>query len=196
MQHIKNHKHLAAATMILLALGLGLGAALAGPGLREDGDVYVAGTLSANVIVLPNNVVKNANVAVGGSGLNIAYTKLTSQRVLTYEQPNTTTTTATVPLYVAQGATGAVLYVRAGNIVKAVGAATVTVDVQKNGTTILSSVITLDSTNTNRVVEAGTVSVPAYSTGSWFDVIVTATAGGGTLPTGLYVDMGVAEDPQ
>ena len=100
-----------------------------------------------------------------------------------------------VQLHTVYGAAGTVVAVRAGVIVAAVGAATVTVDVKKNGTTILSAVITLDVANAIYVVEAGSVSVSTLAAGDVLTTVWVATAGGGTLPQGVFVDVVIDEDP-
>ena len=78
--------------------------------------------------------------------------------------------------------------IEAGVVVQAAGAATVTVDLRKNGTTILSGVITLNNTHVAYAEVAGTISSARYVTGDVFEIVLTATAGGGTLPQGVYVN--------
>lgn len=140
------------------------------------GAVIVDGTLG-----VPSSSVVNATVSASAA---IDAGKLEHRFRESYSQPNTTATSVTHPLYVAKAA-GTVNSFHAGSIVANVGAATVTVDLQKNGSTVLSAVITLDSGNTAYVVEAGTVNSAAYVAGDFFTVVTVATAGGGTIATGL-----------
>jgi hypothetical protein len=70
----------------------------------------------------------------------------------------------------------------------------VTVDLRKNGTTVLSAVITLNNANTARVAVAGALSVTTLVAGDVLEV-VTATAGGGTLATGVFAIVTVNEMP-
>jgi hypothetical protein len=71
----------------------------------------------------------------------------------------------------------------------------VTVDLKKNGVSILTSVITLDSGNTNRVVEAGTISGDGtLAAGDWLEVTIAISAGTGTLATGVYAELILNED--
>jgi hypothetical protein len=106
----------------------------------------------------------------------------------------TATTETAVPL--GQGyAAGSIVAARASSIGVAAGAATVVIDLKKNGTTILSGTITLDSGNTLRVLEAGALATPTYAAGDHFEAAITATAGGGTLPTGLLVELILDENP-
>lgn len=105
-----------------------------------------------------------------------------------------TAVTAHVVVHYARAA-GTVTAVRAGSIVACIGAATIVVNVKKNGTTILTGTFTLDSANTAFIVESGTISSGAYVTGDVLSVDVTATAGGGTLGSGLFVELDVDEAP-
>lgn len=124
----------------------------------------------------------------------IQATKMVHQHSFKYSQPNTTATAETRTLHVAH-ASGTLVAFRAGSIAIAAGAATVTVDLKKNGTTVLSAVITLDSGNTARVSEDATLSVTSYAAGDWFEIVTTATAGGGTIPTGFFCEMVCRENP-
>jgi hypothetical protein len=78
-----------------------------------------------------------------------------------------------------------VVSVKAGSIAIAVGAATVTVDVKKNNVSILTAVITLDTGNTARVAEAGTILTASAVAGDTYELVIVATAGGGTLAHGV-----------
>jgi hypothetical protein len=91
---------------------------------------------------------------------------------------------------------GTINSVKAGSIVAATGDSTVTIDVRKNGTTVLSGTIALDSANTARVVEAGTVdgAQDDVVADDWIEVVISVSAGTGTLPTGLFVQVEIDED--
>jgi len=114
-----------------------------------------------------------------------------------YAQPNTTATTVTIPLHVARK-TGELKELVAGSIVAPIGAATVTIDLKKNNATVLTGTFTLDSANLARIVEAAVLNgaLTAYVVGDFFELVITATAGGGTLPTGLYVSATFDEQSQ
>lgn len=92
-------------------------------------------------------------------------------------------------VHVARSA-GEVSAFEAGVVVAAIGNATVTVDLRKNGASVLTSVITLDSANAAYAEEAGPLNaaLTAYVAGDVFEVVTVATAGTGTLPQGLYAD--------
>jgi hypothetical protein len=155
-----------------------------------NSNLHVIGTITASAGVTPStNSITDSHVQAGAG---IAASKIEHQYTITYGQTGTGTA-ATIPIHVAYG-DGEIVSFRAGSIAIAVGAATCTVDLKKNGSSVLSSVITLDSANTARVMEAGTLSSSTYSNDDFFEVVVTATAGGGTIPTGLAVQAVLRED--
>jgi hypothetical protein len=97
---------------------------------------------------------------------------------------------------VIYGVSGTLLSFKAGSIVANIGAATVTLDLKKNGVTALSAVITLNNANTARVAVSGTLSVTTLAAGDVLEVVATATAGGGTLATGVFAELRWKEDAQ
>lgn len=144
-------------------------------------------------ITLPDASVSNSTI-VAGAGIEAE--KLEHHHSITGNQPNTAATTETRVIHNVFGATGDTLAFEAGSIVAATGNATVTLDVLKNGTTILTGVITLDSGNTARVAEAGSISVTALVDGDVLEVVIVATIGSGALPTGLFYNLRLNEDAQ
>ena len=157
--------------------------------LRVPSDLHVEGQITGESMVVPANAVTDSSVS---SVAAIQATKVVHQQLRSYAQPNTTATTETKTIHVARGS-GNVTEFYAGSIAINAGAATITVDLKKNGVSILSSVITLNSSNTARVAVAGTISSASYVAGDWFEVVATATAGGGTLGTGVFAQMTAQE---
>lgn len=153
--------------------------------LRIDGDAHITGSVSCGGFSSSSGSITNAMVSASA---DILSTKLEMQKSITYGQ-NGTASSVTVPIHCVYGATGVVLSLKAGSIVANIGAATVTVDLKKNGTTMLSGVITLDNSNTARVAEAGSLSVTSLAAGDLLEIVTVATAGGGTLATGLFVTL-------
>ena len=80
------------------------------------------------------------------------------------------------------------------NAVAALTTATVTVDLKKNGTTVLTGVITLDNGNTAYIPEAGSLGTATYGNDDVLTLVIVAAASGGTLPTGLGVTVILRED--
>jgi hypothetical protein len=154
-------------------------------------DVVIGGTLAANTITLSANSVTDAKVA---SAADIAATKLRHQHRAMWQQPNTAATAETRVLHLAYG-DGDIISVKAGSIAAAIGDSTVTIDIKKNGTTILSGTIQLDNANSAYVAEAGSLSVLTFVAGDVLTAHITISAGSGTLPTGVYVAVTVNEKP-
>jgi hypothetical protein len=96
------------------------------------------------------------------------------------------------PVHVAIGA-GQIQAVKAGCVVACTGNAAITVDVKKNGTTVLTGTITVDSGDAAYALVAGTVASAAYVAGDVLEVVVTVAAGSGVLGQGLFVVIDVFE---
>lgn len=159
-----------------------------------QGDLTVTGNLSPKTMQPVASSVNAASIVASAvlAGLNL-------QGVCrhTYSQPNTTATTETRIIHRVYGATATIQGVYVGSIGVAVGAATVTLDLKKNGTTVLTGVVTLNSSNTTYVAVSGTLGGSANGVaGDVYTIVLTATASGGTLPTGVFVELAVIEDPQ
>lgn len=152
-----------------------------------DGPLQVNGPLTCKSFNCPAGALQAAAV---NDGAQIEATKLVHQHHREYAQPNTAATAATVTLHVARHA-GQVAELVAGSIAKAVGDSTVTFDLKKNNVSILSSTLVLDNANTNRVAEAATLNPASidYVAGDWFELVVTVSAGTGTLPTGIAANV-------
>ncbi len=129
-------------------------------------------------------------------GADLPYSQLQQIRNVIYQQLSATDVAAeTKQVYRVYGATGTILAIGASIVtVPSVDRAAV-VDVKKNGTTVLSASITLDSGNTTRVSEAGTLSVVSLAAGDILEVFVTVAGSSGTHPQGLLVNIALKEDP-
>lgn len=150
---------------------------------RIEGDqhfannVVIAGTLTA-----PAGSITNNNILASAG---IVTSKLDHLFIMPYFKVGTVAT-ETAGIYVARKA-GTVKSVEAFMIGANASGATVTVNVLKNGTTILSANASFSDSDAARAVKTGTISSAAYVDGDVFEVVVTATAGGGTVGTGLHV---------
>ena len=156
-----------------------------------DDGIRVKGTIRADSIPLPANSVGSTQFSAADP---LAVSKQVHQYVQTYQQDHgAVVATKTSGIHIAQG-DGTVEEFKAALKTANIGAATVTVDLKKNGTTVLSATADLDSGDAAYAVVSGTISTAAYSAGDVFEVLVTATAGGGTLGQGLTVILVVNED--
>ena len=155
-------------------------------------DLIVRGVLVPSTITLPTDSLDTS--AKVKAGANISADKTEQRFFPSWAQPNSAASTETRTLFVARRP-GTVNEVIAGSIAKAVGDSTVTLDVKKNGTTILSGVITLDNANTNRIIESGAISgAGTFVAGDWYEVVIVATAGTGTLPYGVFIQLECDQD--
>lgn len=145
-------------------------------------DVQILGHLSSVTATVPPASVDNASVKPGA---DIDPSKLGHYHEPTYGQAGSATS-ETRAFFRARSA-GVVLEFLAGSIAIAVGDSTVTIDIRKGGSTILSAVITLNSSRTARVAVAGTLTGGAViAAGDLLEVVTVATVGTGTLPTGVF----------
>lgn len=162
------------------------------------GDLIVTGNISAKTMTPAANSVNDASVQTPSSGSNaVSALKIQSMPRIRYAQPNTTATTETRVLHRVYGGTAKVSAFHIGSIGATVGSDTVTADLQKNGTTILTGVVTLTSAtaaygSVSASLAAGALSLVA---GDVLTVILTATHSSGTLPTGVFVEAVLIEDP-
>lgn len=157
---------------------------------RHEGDFYVAGALTCKTFTPPAGSVTNTSVKADAG---IESTKLQHRFQQVVAQPNTAAADETRVAHVVYGASGTIVAFSAGSLAKAVGDATCTVDLKKNGTSVLSAPITLDSGNTNRVAEAGTVTSTSLVAGDVLEVVIDGTIGTGTLPTGVFAQVTLTE---
>ncbi len=157
-----------------------------------QGDLFINGTLTPKAFTPPASSITSASVTGP-----IAASKLEMRRHETVTQVHgTAAATERRVIATVRGTTGTIVAFRAGCVVANVGAATVTVDLKKNGTTVLTSVITLDSANAAYAIEdaAGFTST-ALVANDVLEVVIVATAGGGTLGQGLFIHLTYDETP-
>lgn len=135
-------------------------------------------------------MIKNVMIAAGAG---IAASKLESWQSKCWGQISTSVTETKV-LGIIRGATGTSIGVEVTNQVACVGDSTIAVDVKKNGTSILSAVVTLNSSSSITVPIAGTVTTTALADGDIITAVITTTVGTGTLAEGVSVQWDYNED--
>ncbi len=155
-----------------------------------DGDVVIRGSLTVTGTQTQPVGLTNSNIA---SGAAISATKLEHQYSQTYAQANVTAVAETKAVHVTYGTTGVILKFKAGSIAACAGDSTVTVDLKKNGTTVLTSPITLNSSSVARVAQSASPSVTALAVGDLLEVVVAISAGTGTLATGVFASVELTE---
>lgn len=156
-------------------------------------DLHVNGTLSALVFKAPVGSITDAAV-IGAAG--IQYTKLQQRRTVQHSQPNTSATSETKVAGAVVGATGTLVAIQAGCIGPCVGSDTVTIDVRVNGVSVLTGVITLNSSQAAYALVSGSFATTALTMGNVLTIVVTPNHTTGTLGTGVFAILTWAEDPQ
>lgn len=157
-----------------------------------NGDLFVNGAFRAKTASLPSSSITNSNV-VAGAGISASKLQHQHQHVYAQEGTNASASARQI-LHVVVGATGTVESIKATLTTACIGAATITVDLKKNGTTILSAVISFSSSDAAFTLKAGTISTPAVVVGDVLEIVVVATAGGGTLGKGIAAVLKIRED--
>jgi hypothetical protein len=168
-----------------------------------DGDLRVKGTVTAAGLNLQNATITDAMIQAAA---NLAASKLEHQHAITYRQKTgADVVTETVDLHIARGNTGSVIGVDVVATTAPVGTGTpatdkkFTVNVLKGNqstgfATVLTAVVTIDSTVANRqVVAASLVASPALAAGDTIRVVVTASGSTGSQGQGLVVNVNVRE---
>jgi hypothetical protein len=155
--------------------------------------MQVLGTLTANLLNVPLGAITDTMVSASA---DIAATKLQKQFQENYSNTDSATSAISEQrvLHTVRGSTGTVNEIAAGAVAVLVAPATCTIDLLKNGASILTSTIALAAGDTPRVVKFGTLSSSAVVAGDVLEIKVTATAGGGTLPKGVYARLTVTEN--
>jgi len=157
-----------------------------------QGDVYITGGLTPTTFNPPAGCI-NDNAVVAGAAIDAA--KLQHQHEKAYAQESATTAVSEARVvHVVQGATATLVAFKAGCVVANVGAATVTVNLKKNGTTVLTAVVTLDNSQAAyAVVAAAGFTSTSLVAGDVLEVVFTAAASGGTLGKGAFAQVVLRE---
>ena len=158
--------------------------------------LHVSGNLSCEGFSPPNACIYDDQVGTpSGTRSPIGAEKVEHQLFARLAQVHGSAATAERRVIHCAHAAGTIESVVAGLVVACIGDSTITVDVRKNGTTILTGTIGLDSTNVAYAEEAGTISANTYAAGDVLEAVVTVSAGTGTLGQGLYVSVVLRENP-
>lgn len=159
---------------------------------RIDGDTYVNGNLTSKTFTAPAGSIGDAGIQGAAA---IQATKLDHQHQdLVCQVHGSAATTERRVIKTVRGATAEIVSFRAGVVVACIGAATISIRLKKNGTNIDTAALVIDNTNTAFAFEsaAGFTSTSLVAN-DVLEVDVTATAGGGTLGQGLYMELTTRE---
>lgn len=159
-----------------------------------NGDTYFNGTLTAKAVTLPASTVTDAGVA-GGAGIQASKLQHQYEKVLA-QDGGVNAAALTRALHAVKGATATIIEVAAGAITPLTGNDTCTIDVRKNGTTVLTAAIALANTDVAYALKTGALTTTSAVAGDVFTVVVTATHNTGTLPQGVFARLTLREDAQ
>ena len=132
--------------------------------------------------------------AQGSAGSPMGPSKLKHQHCIDKEQVGTAVA-AVIHLHRVKGLTSTNLTLSAGfSEAACIGNATVTIDIKKNGVSILSASTVLDSTNALYAEEAFNITDDDAVAGDNYTAHITVNAGTGTLGKGLFISGRIDED--
>lgn len=157
---------------------------------RHEGDLYITGTLSTASLSIPALTVDNAAVSASAA---IVYTKLVHKHNKTYAQSGNSIDETKV-IHVVHGATCTLLNFEVGVVTAFAGSDACTVDLKKNGVSVLSAAVTLDSGDAAYAKVAGTISTAGGVDGDVYTVVQDFTTAAGTPATGVWASLALAED--
>lgn len=161
--------------------------------IEEDG--FFAGAVRFNNATLNAGSVDDDAVA---SGADIAASKMRHQHRAVYSQElATAASTGSYVIHAFQGQTGGVLAFKCGAAVKPAGDGSVTFNLKRGTTSILTAAVTMNSSSTNYAFAAGTISTSACTVGDVLVLTITSSTGtAGTVANGIFAYADVLEDYQ
>ena len=160
-----------------------------------NNNLYVAGNLSCQTFSPPASCITDAAVAGNAA---IASTKLTHRReIINADASATNGASKQQTVHVIRGATGTLVAFEAGAVTPLGSGDTYTVDLYKNGSSILSGTISLLSTDTARTLKAAAgFTSTSLVAGDWLEVKTTYSHSSGTAPQGVTIRLTLDEAPQ
>ncbi len=157
---------------------------------RHEGDYHVNGHLTAKTMDLPAGTINNADVepsaGIDASKLEHQYEKQLAQ------ESGTNSAAESRVIHTVYGTTGQIIAFKGGAIAIA-GSAAVSIDLKKNGTTILSSTIDITTAHTAREIVSGTVGTTALAADDVLEVII-GTPTDATNMQGVFCEVTLRED--
>lgn len=161
---------------------------------RFEGDCFFNGNLSARTFTLPAGTVSDPNVQPAAG---IQASKLQQQHEPLVALCNYATAAFVVrlPLHCVFGATAEIQEFRVGCAVAAAPGSSITIDLKKNGSSILLAPITLDSTLGAYALRQPTGFSSANLVAGDVLEVAVLTVAGATPPQGVFAQVIVREDP-
>lgn len=160
---------------------------------RLEGDYYFAGSVTFASLAAPNSSWGNDNIAAAAG---IAASKLQHQNEIAVGLTKHTEDAATLRrvIHIPYGATATVLSFHAGATVAAGAGCSITVQLKKNGSSILTSAITVDDGDAAfALVAAAGFTSTALVAGDVLEAEI-ASVTGATPPKGVFVRLVLRSD--
>jgi len=159
---------------------------------RVEEDGQFRGTVTFLHLVPSAGCVADAHV---NPNAGIKASKLQHQHREVYAQESAQAAAAEARVvHVVKGAAGKVRTIKAGCVTPCVGNATITVDLLKNGASILTATFDLTSSESAYELVAGTIDDDALEDGDVLEVDIAVNAGTGTPGKGVFVYVDLWED--
>jgi hypothetical protein len=161
----------------------------------HDGDLMVAGRLIAGAFTPPNDSVPNAAIQAG-AGVSASKLQHQHQPDWPFSDHATAPSASRRALHRVRGAAGEIVSFGVLATAAAGAASSVTVDLKKNGATVLTATITLDNTTAAFALKqpAGFTST-VLAAGDVLEAEITAVSGANP-PKGVNAVLVVREDAQ
>ena len=133
--------------------------------------------------IVPDGSFGNAQI---GTTNPIAANKVDHQYAPILAQVDGSAASAETRVVHVAKAAGTVEQFQAGPVVAATGDSTVTIDLHKNGSSILTATITIDNGDAAYAKVPAAIDDDEYVAGDVFEIVITVSAGTGTLPQGVW----------
>ena len=160
---------------------------------RHEGGLHVDGNLTMKTIGLPAGGVVNTHVSEN-AGLDA--TKLKHQYEITQAQGSGDNVAAETQVrHLVYGTTGEVIAFEGGSIVAGLGTYEVTIDLLKNGTTVLTTPVVLTTNETAMEVVSSVIGTTPLVANDVLEVDISITGTTGTAAQGVFSRLVVREDP-
>lgn len=166
---------------------------------RVEGNMQVTGQIAAASILYPLGSIENEDVQANAG---IEATKVIHQFPVRYSQAEgSDVASATIPVHLVYGVTAEIVRVEVMSpTAPAGGDKQFTVDVKAGNNndafaSVLSAVVTYDSTLSDKEIAVGVLSTTALADGDALQVVVAATGSTGTQAQGLIVVVWLREKP-
>jgi len=158
-------------------------------------NTYINGNLACKTFTPPSSCIRNSSIEASAG---ISASKLQHRFHKGHAQVHGSAATAERRvIHVVRGATATINSMRAGVVAAAVGDSTASVNLYKNGSSILAggTPITLSSADADFALDSpGGFTSTALVQGDILEIVQTISAGSGTLPQGVHSVVEIDED--